>query len=101
MKHIAKCQNPLKRVKFISINCRSGRRCKMKFASSQSPQTGQVYFNFKGVPDGFPLDFLKSQSPQTGQVYFNKSNVIQVKHESKINSHNRAKRGKLISLGCR
>jgi len=37
---------------------------------SQSPQTGQVYFN------GFSLKSImqkadKSQSPQTGQVYFN------------------------------
>jgi len=70
----------------------------MKFASSQSPQTGQVYFNFKGVPDGFPLDFLKSQSPQTGQVYFNKQSLTQEALETLSRRHNPLKRVKFISI---
>ncbi len=36
---------------------------------SQSPQTGQVYFNSGRFYTG--RGCCKSQSPQTGQVYFN------------------------------
>ena len=36
---------------------------------SQSPQTGQVYFNIQDIKD--KACKLLSQSPQTGQVYFN------------------------------
>jgi len=39
---------------------------------SQSPQTGQVYFNFPSFTCGFGTS-QESQSPQTGQVYFNES----------------------------
>jgi len=38
---------------------------------SQSPQTGQVYFNIWNIQNiNVAMDF-SSQSPQTGQVYFN------------------------------
>ena len=39
---------------------------------SQSPQTGQVYFNYEYYGDTHS-DCDLSQSPQTGQVYFNSS----------------------------
>ena len=42
----------------------------MTQVTSQSPQTGQVYFNCL-VWEIEPLEPLPSQSPQTGQVYFN------------------------------
>jgi len=38
---------------------------------SQSPQTGQVYFNTKNPSQSFRNMLSRSQSPQTGQVYFN------------------------------
>ena len=38
------CLNPLKRVKFISILQGNGNRYRLLYRS-QSPQTGQVYFN--------------------------------------------------------
>ena len=88
--------NPLKRVKFISIypECVDA---KSNLSLSQSPQTGQVYFNFwrslvlldlksVSIPSNgsslfqlkewcknFPIS-ERSQSPQTGQVYFNPRN---------------------------
>jgi len=40
-------------------------------AKSQSPQTGQVYFNAEGIIRSFGYFPVQSQSPQTGQVYFN------------------------------
>ncbi len=119
------CLNPLKRVKFISIisikmnllvlilvsipsngsslfqlkNKKSGRHNYI-CALSQSPQTGQVYFNrvfatesSEEKPSLNPLKRVKfisiqlwvyprrrivskSQSPQTGQVYFNTLQVL-------------------------
>ena len=86
--------NPLKRVKFISMV--PIEKVEPNGYKSQSPQTGQVYFNF-GVDEleefeveecHNPLKRVKfisirtslnllmrlmimSQSPQTGQVYFN------------------------------
>ena len=62
--------NPLKRVKFISINliCLSF----MDKIKSQSPQTGQVYFNTIWFVSVLETKLrARSQSPQTGQVYFN------------------------------
>ena len=42
------------------------------FCGSQSPQTGQVYFNFNSCSRlTKKKEERKSQSPQTGQVYFN------------------------------
>ena len=43
-----------------------------KFNESQSPQTGQVYFNQYLEEMVYMLDEIQSQSPQTGQVYFNR-----------------------------
>ncbi len=40
-------------------------------AMSQSPQTGQVYFNIMSCYKNRSLVAFRSQSPQTGQVYFN------------------------------
>jgi len=40
-------------------------------AQSQSPQTGQVYFNTLKIKKTDENKEVKSQSPQTGQVYFN------------------------------
>jgi len=60
--------NPLKRVKFISI----GNNFRWQYQSciqSQSPQTGQVYFNRMNEKRYYRSN--ESQSPQTGQVYFN------------------------------
>jgi len=90
--------NPLKRVKFISILVFTRLSGLTRAALSQSPQTGQVYFNRNPVFLGRfshygwchnPLKRVKfismlafnatpetsrrSQSPQTGQVYFNTS----------------------------
>ena len=39
-------------------------------AQSQSPQTGQVYFNLVYCSESLNPEIV-SQSPQTGQVYFN------------------------------
>jgi len=62
---------------------------------SQSPQTGQVYFNH--VKWVFPAqEPLKSQSPQTGQVYFNCCNERYEK--SGGGSLNPLKRVKFISI---
>ena len=122
---LGKSLNPLKRVKFISIisikmnllvlilvsipsngsslfqlkNKKSGRHNYI-CALSQSPQTGQVYFNrvfatesSEEKPSLNPLKRVKfisiqlwvyprrrivskSQSPQTGQVYFNTLQVL-------------------------
>jgi len=40
-------------------------------SSSQSPQTGQVYFNPVLATESTIIGQDVSQSPQTGQVYFN------------------------------
>ena len=63
--------NPLKRVKFISII--SFGADPVPVFSSQSPQTGQVYFNgVSWTGTTVPVRSSgRSQSPQTGQVYFN------------------------------
>mgnify|MGYP006916435610 CR=1 FL=1 len=61
--------NPLKRVKFISIGCRWEPYSISIWKQSQSPQTGQVYFNLQQEENNGYADW--SQSPQTGQVYFN------------------------------
>jgi len=67
--------NPLKRVKFISI-CLTVFSSKIKNRGwSQSPQTGQVYFNIIPCTKTSRKTFL-SQSPQTGQVYFNRSTLL-------------------------
>jgi|GEM_PF-3154795 len=42
----------------------------MKSGRSQSPQTGQVYFNLVNKHN-LLVGTVSSQSPQTGQVYFN------------------------------
>jgi len=66
--------NPLKRVKFISIPF-SGDDEGSYRNPSQSPQTGQVYFNL--LVKVFATEDRKeeSQSPQTGQVYFNSTYI--------------------------
>jgi len=89
--------NPLKRVKFISMHSSicfyyilhsffvsipsNGSSlfqfesfCKFSYSigtKSQSPQTGQVYFNTHYFWENFLISCMMSQSPQTGQVYFN------------------------------
>ena len=60
--------NPLKRVKFISIDYEAV--AKKLVILSQSPQTGQVYFN-PNTKLQKAEEIIRSQSPQTGQVYFN------------------------------
>jgi len=66
------CLNPLKRVKFISMELTGKFPEEIENYWSQSPQTGQVYFNLDGIKDINKL-LCESQSPQTGQVYFNLS----------------------------
>jgi len=46
---------------------------------SQSPQTGQVYFNQKEIQMKEEVIKEKSQSPQTGQVYFNGIDTVYLK----------------------
>jgi len=45
----------------------------LKALMSQSPQTGQVYFNKSDQETLLKAINILSQSPQTGQVYFNLS----------------------------
>ncbi len=72
MESLSSCLNPLKRVKFISIETGGFGSSEFHF-QSQSPQTGQVYFNTsKGLRNR--RSQRGSQSPQTGQVYFNHYN---------------------------
>jgi len=64
---------------------------------SQSPQTGQVYFN-DVVETLESIRSHKSQSPQTGQVYFN---GIEYEFDMLMEiSHNPLKRVKFISILC-
>ena len=95
----------------------------MVSTGSQSPQTGQVYFNkehyvvcysdngfFVTIPSNGSSLFqcchpdtlaqkiiCRSQSPQTGQVYFNPPAII-VAVEADDPSHNPLKRVKFISI---
>ena len=118
---MVKCHNPLKRVKFISIQ-KMNKSMLYSRRLSQSPQTGQVYFNPISrecglqYPDNChnPLKRVKfisisvsmwsrsrspqlSQSPQTGQVYFN---FIDTENYSASRyGHNPLKRVKFISIG--
>ncbi len=49
----------------------SGNWQKFTDYTSQSPQTGQVYFNSNTLSSNWKIWSFLSQSPQTGQVYFN------------------------------
>ena len=63
---------------------------------SQSPQTGQVYFNGKPYFAMLTNEKGESQSPQTGQVYFNKFLIGGTNGKNK-QSLNPLKRVKFIS----
>ncbi len=63
---------------------------------SQSPQTGQVYFNSGRFYTG--RGCCKSQSPQTGQVYFNRSQTLAWYNTIRRKSLNPLKRVKFISI---
>ncbi len=64
---------------------------------SQSPQTGQVYFNYSWDVERQISEAALSQSPQTGQVYFNKMRPDEFK-ELLSQCLNPLKRVKFISI---
>ena len=88
--------NPLKRVKFISISYNIGTNPLPMLRKSQSPQTGQVYFNSGRFYTG--RGCCKSQSPQTGQVYFKRSQTLAWYNTIRRKSLNPLKRVKFISI---
>jgi len=65
---------------------------------SQSPQTGQVYFNADRIAQKSGLVPMKSQSPQTGQVYFNILQGFSQVNQEVYDSLNPLKRVKFISI---
>ena len=88
--------NPLKRVKFISMDSALD-LFMVEHPKSQSPQTGQVYFNGKPYFAMLTNEKGESQSPQTGQVYFNKFLIGGTNGKNK-QSLNPLKRVKFISI---
>ena len=51
---------------------------------SQSPQTGQVYFNCRNTARWNTQRKMLSQSPQTGQVYFNRELIVPELEEKQL-----------------
>jgi len=64
------CHNPLKRVKFISMDVTNPDELIEKFAVT-IPSNGSSLFQYQRKIEERE-NYLLSQSPQTGQVYFNK-----------------------------
>ena len=90
--------NPLKRVKFISM-----RENRLSAISSHwcvtIPSNGSSLFQYPDMKEnGKPV--LLSQSPQTGQVYFNGCNEPG-RTDWKVCRHNPLKRVKFISISAK